>query len=548
MTQHPWHMEVDVVAVGSGMGGTCAAIAAQAQGQEAVVLEKADVLGGGTAYSYGIVWVGENHLASALSPSPEADDTRDEAFAYLQHLGAGHQNDANLRAYVDNAPAVLRFFCDDVGIPFYAVPNFPDYYHGMAPGSRSQGRNLQVKPFKAASLGDDRHRLRVAPAVTHRATFEEIASWGGRAKPQGWDRDLIRQRIDQDIRTFGAGLIGHLLHAAFQRGIPMHTDTPIDRLVVDDDRVVGVVAKQNGADLRIRARNAVVLATGSYNRNAALTARFNEIHSGKSVLPPTIEGDGLTVAGEIGAAVKFTPMFQQDLVYAIPGETHDGGPLYRGATNNESGFPHSILVNLDGNRFADESIGQEVGVALRNFDTRRHRYPNVPCFLIFDQTYMDKYGLGSILPGSQPPDWLARSDTIHGLAQSLDINPNGLAETVQRFNQFARAGKDDDFGRGEFPFANSVSGDLTNSPNPNMGPLEQPPYYGLPLTPTATSSAGLMTNQNAQVLHLRGYPIPGLYACGSTAAHYYGIGYQAGCELGGGMTFGYLAVHHASTP
>ena len=139
-------------------------------------------------------------------------------------------------------PDVLRFFCDDVGVPFYAVPNFPDYYHGMAPGSRGQGRNLQVKPFEAASLGDNRKRLRVAPAVTHRATFEEIAAWGGRAKPQGWDRELIRQRIDEDIRTFGAGLIGHLIRAALQRGIPMHTDTPIDRLVVQDGRVVGLVA------------------------------------------------------------------------------------------------------------------------------------------------------------------------------------------------------------------------------------------------------------------------------------------------------------------
>lgn len=542
MSNSAWDMEVDIVAVGSGMGGTCAAVSAQASGQQAIVLEKADVLGGGTTYSYGIVWVGENHLAPALG----VEDTRDEAFAYLQHLGAGHQNDANLRSYIDNAPGVLRFFCDEVGIPFYAVPNFPDYYHGMAPGSRGQGRNLQVKPFEAASLGEDRKRLRVAPAVTHRATFEEIAAWGGRAKPQGWDRDLIRQRIDQDIRTFGAGLIGHLIHAALQRGIPMHTDTPIDHLVVEDGRVTGVVAQQNGDDLRIRARKAVVLATGSYNRNAALTERFNEIHSGKSVLPPTIEGDGLTVAGEIGAAIKFTPMFQQDLVYAIPGEAHDGGPLYRGATNNESGFPHSILVNLDGDRFADESIGQEVGVALRNFDTRRHCYPNVPCFLVFDQTYMNKYGLGSILPGSEAPEWLTRRDTIEGLADALGVNSDGLVSTVQRFNGFARAGKDEDFGRGEFPFANSVSGDLTNKPNPNMGPLEQPPYYGLPLTPTATSSAGLMTNENAQVLHLRGYPIPGLYACGSTAAHYYGIGYQAGCELGGGMTFSYLAVKHAS--
>ena len=152
MSTNSWDMEVDVVAVGSGMGGTCAAISAQSQGQQAIVLEKDDVLGGGTTYSYGIVWVGENHLA----PSLGVEDTRDEAFAYLQHLGAGHQNDANLRAYVDNAPAVLRFFCDEVGIPFYAVPNFPDYYHGMAPGSRSQGRNLQVKPFQASTLGQDR--------------------------------------------------------------------------------------------------------------------------------------------------------------------------------------------------------------------------------------------------------------------------------------------------------------------------------------------------------------------------------------------------------
>ena len=55
-----------------------------------------------------------------------------------------------------------------------------------------------------------------------------------------------------------------------------------------------------------------------------------------------------------------------------------------------------------------------------------------------------------------------------------------------------------------------------------------------------------MTNEFGQVLHLRGQPIPGLYACGSTCAHFYGIGYQAGCELGGAMTFGYLAARHAA--
>ena len=65
---------------------------------------------------------------------------------------------------------------------------------------------------------------------------------------------------------------------------------------------------------------------------------------------------------------------------------------------------------------------------------------------------------------------------------------------MRRFNRYAGVGKDRDFGRGEFPFANSVSGDLTHQPNPNLGPLNKPPYYGLLLEPAATGSTGLMTD------------------------------------------------------
>ena len=395
-------------------------------------------------------------------------------------------------------------------------------------------------------MGEWQAHLRVGPAVTHRATFEEIAAWGGRARPQGWDRQLIRERIDEDIRTFGAGLVGHLMFAVLRRDIPIHLETEVRSLILEGGRVLGVLVRKGGRDIRITARKGVVLATGSNIRNKFLTQRFSEIHATESLLPPSVDGDSVVMAGEIGAAISVKPMFQQDLLYVIPGETHEGKPLHRGVTNNESGFPHSILVNLDGNRFADESIGQAVGAALRNFDIRRHRYVNVPCFLIFDQTYLDKYGLGSIPPGQDVPDWLMRNRTVKGLAQELGIDGEGLSKTVGRFYRFAGEGKDHDFGRGEFPFANSVSGDLTHQPNPNLGPLNKPPYYGLPLEPAATGSTGLMTNEFGQVLHLRGQPIPGLYACGSTCAHFYGIGYQAGCELGGAMTFGYLAARHAA--
>ena len=527
-------LEVDIIAVGSGMGASCAALAAQARGLETVILEKSDVYGGGTTYSYGIVWVGNNHLERALG----IKDSSEDAYDYLLHLAAGHELESSLRAYIENSPEALKFFCDDVGIPFYVVPGFPDYFQGMAPGSLGEGRNLQVRPFEAKSLGKWHEQLRAAPAVTHRVTFEEVASWGGRAKPQNWDRQRIRERIEQDIRTFGAGLIGHLMSAVLRRNIPFHLDIQVRSLIVKDGRVHGVLARQGSKDVRIMARKGVVLATGTNIRDDSLTRRFSEMHATESLLPPSVDGDSVMMAGEIGAAISVKPMFQQDLLYVIPGEEHYGTPLYRGVTNNESGFPHSILVNLDGNRFSDESIGQQVGATLRNFDVRRHRYVNIPCFLVFDQTYLDKYGLGSIQPGQEVPGWLVRNKSIKGLAHELGIDGEGLTKTIRRFNRFAVAGKDKDFGRGEFPFANSISGDLTHEPNPNLGPLDQPPYYGLPLEPAATGSTGLMTNEFAQVLHLRGQPIPGLYACGSTTAHFYGIGYQAGCELGGAMTFG----------
>ena len=536
------NMEVDIVCVGSGMGASCAALAAQAQGLESVILEKSDRFGGGTAYSYGIVWVGGNHLAEAMG----IQDSKEEAYEYLHHLAAGHEIETNLQTYIDKSPEALRFFCDDVGIPFYVVPGFPDYFQGMARGSMSEGRNLQVRPFESKSLGEWHGLLRSAPAVTHRTTLDEVTSWGGRAQPQNWDRALIRERTQNDIRTFGAGLSGHLMNAVLSREIPFHLETPVQSLSIEAGRVAGVTVLRGGIEFNIKARKGVILATGPNLRNESLTKRFSELHATQSLLPHSVDGDAITIAGEIGAAVSSKPAFQQDLLYTIPGEDHYGTPLYRGVTNNESGFPHSILVNLDGKRFADESVGQQVGATLRNFDVRQHRYTNVPCFMVFDQTYLDKYGLGSIQPRQKAPDWLIQNQTIKGLAQVLGVNREGLTKTIQRFNRFAATGKDLDFGRGEFPFANSVSGDLTREPNPNLGPLNKPPYYGLPLELAATNLSGLMTNESAQVIHLRGHAIPGLYACGSTSAHYYGIGYQAGCELGGAMTFGYLAARHAA--
>jgi succinate dehydrogenase/fumarate reductase flavoprotein subunit len=87
----------DVVVLGSGIAGLAAALAAHELGLRPVVLEKAKVLGGGTVNSYGLIWVGQNHLAQAAGYS----DRPDEVVAYMRFLGGGSLDDQRMRTFVD---------------------------------------------------------------------------------------------------------------------------------------------------------------------------------------------------------------------------------------------------------------------------------------------------------------------------------------------------------------------------------------------------------------------------------------------------------------
>src|SRR5206468_12480181 len=98
--------EFDLICVGSGVAGCAAALAGADAGLRVCLVEKADKLGGGSAYSLGALWVGANHLQGAAGIADTLDDTR----TYLRFLAGGAAVEANLDAYVDNGPAVLREF------------------------------------------------------------------------------------------------------------------------------------------------------------------------------------------------------------------------------------------------------------------------------------------------------------------------------------------------------------------------------------------------------------------------------------------------------
>jgi len=150
------------------------------------------------------------------------------------------------------------------------------------------------------------------------------------------------------------------------------------------------------------------------------------------------------------------------------------------------------------------------------------------------------------------PDWvhsrevrqmIKKSSSIAGLAEATGMNASVLERTIARFNGFAEAGTDADFGRGDAAY-DRYYGDQNVKPNPNLAPLQQAPYYAMPVYPgDIGTKGGLATDEQARVLDQAGEAIEGLYAIGNNAASVMGPAYPgAGSTLGPAMTFGHIAA------
>lgn len=541
-----WDLTVDVVSVGSGLGGLSAAILAHDGGKKAVVLEKASKLGGICAYSGGEVFVPNNHLMEASG----LHDSDEEGMKYLRFLAAGYADPKLQDELLKTGQIAAKYFQEKAGVRWKLVKDFPDYHYPHAPGTAKAGRYLEVHLFNGPDLKEWQQKTYLSPHMPNSIDHDELFGWGGFVNVMKWDFRLMGKRFKQDARGFGPGMMAYFIKAAMlDRQIPAYLDTSVRELVVEDGAVVGVRAEREGKDFFVRARKGVVLATGGYDWHPDMPKYFEQLPAWNSVVMPTVEGDGMVMGGEVGAAVAAVPANNMGIFfgYHVPGEEQEGKPMWRNSW--EGGFPHAIWVNKAGKRFGDESFYRDYVPRVRAWDGESQTQPNYPPHLIFDSNYREKYPLGTFLPVQDLPEELvARADTLRELAGKLGIDPDGLEATVARFNKHAEEGVDPDFGRGKYPWANMMIGDPSRK-NPNLGPLEKAPFYGLKLQVTSVgiNSAGLKTNADAQVLHVRGQPIQGLYAVGNAAAPLdIGAGYQSGLSNLRGMVGGFRAGKHAA--
>ncbi len=553
-----WDDEYDLIVVGSGGGGMTAALAAVDCGLSVLVVEKGRMFGGSTGISGGGIWIPNNPTLRARGH----DDSRASIRRYLDLLTEGRVPAARLDAYVDNGPAAMALLGKSRWMRFFWTKGYADY-HPELEGGRPLGRSIEAIPFDTRKLGEDEKFQRpnsmkgpLGLWITSK-DYHDLAmvkrTWRGRwaSVVAAWrvSSNVIRRR---HMATGGRALVARLRMALKDAGIPLWLRTSMTELVVgdggpDDGRVTGIVAERRGEKgteprtVRLRARKGVLLATGGFDHNPELRAKYLP-EGGRadfSMGARENTGDGIVAGERLGAALDF-----MDDAWWMPAVRHPAGatiPLV-----SERCIPPSIIVSAEGRRFTNESSPYV------NFVHDQLAGGHVPVWFVMDAKARARYPFAQILPGMPIPkefydQGLAfRADTVAELAGKIGVPPEALAETVERFNGFARNGKDEDFGRGDSAY-DRYYGDPTLK-NPNIDVIDRAPYYAFRIEAgDLGTKGGLVCDEYGRVQREDGSVIEGLYATGNTSASVMGNEYAGpGATIGPSIVFGYIAARHAA--
>lgn len=300
--------------------------------------------------------------------------------------------------------------------------------------------------------------------------------------------------------------------------------TRATRLVRRDDgaRVTGLLAEGPEGPLEIRARDGVLLASGGFCRNAELVNRFAPDYAEAVFVGGEGNvGDGLRMAWKLGADLR-------DMAYIKgtfgkhPTDTHNNHSclaVYKGA----------IAVNQEGQRFVDESISYKLlgdAVMSQSYHTG---------YQIFDQAIFesgdDRVRILDFNRRMQE-GLVIQADTLDALARQIEVPPDILRATVDRYNQAVDAGEDSEFGRTALVHGHGA-----------LRRIEQGPFYAYPSTAAVFGTyCGVRIDPAMRVIDVFGETIQGLYAAGEMVGGFHGGAYMTGSALGKAVVFGRLAA------
>ena len=376
-----WEAETDVLVVGFGGAGSCAAIAAADGGAEVHLFEAASAAGGSTALSSAEIYLGGG---TAVQKAVGYEDTVEAVYGYLMDCNGPQADAEKTRAYAEGGAAHLDWLMS-LGVPFKM--------------SESRERAMMV-------LTDD--------CLLYTGN-EKSWPFVERYSPAPRGHNLY---VEGD--NGGPLLMKLLAERVEERGVTVHFEARALRLIVDQhgpgQRVVGLVVREDMTERCYRARGGVVLCAGGFVMNEEMVATYApELLRGTVPIGnPNDTGSGIQMGQSLGGRTI---------------NMHEGFisiPFYPPAS-----MTHGIFVNGRGERFVNEDAyhGRVCGALLQQ--------PG-PIYLILNTEDYDGYETQSWL--SAPI--AGTGETLEELAGELDLPKGQLAQTVAQYNQAAEAGSD----------------------------------------------------------------------------------------------------------
>ncbi|KQW47404.1 fumarate reductase [Nocardioides sp. Root1257] len=467
--------QYDVVVVGGGVAGLSAACAAAEAGARVVLLERSveAETGGNTRYT------------EAFLRMASLDETADGLEDALVDDFMGHPD-----------PSVVR----DAALPPERRSALYRAHHQVDPDYVATFAT--EAPGTLAWMGTHGLRFEFLPTPFLTTSTTRMAPVGG-----------------------GLAIVETMGKAARGLGVEIRFETTARRLVADAEAVRGVLAHTPSGPVELRGR--VVLASGGYQGNAEMMARY---HGDRAMTARPVarggnfnKGEGIEMALALGAATAGN----FSLFHAEPVDPRSGEP--------EAAifcFPYGVLVNSEGRRFVDEARGPVDAWYERTTRDIQAQTEGV-AWVVLDQQSLAVPNIRSGVRTDQPPVTAA---TIGALADRLGIPADALEDTVATYNAACPAG---DF---DHTAPDGLATTALTPPKSNWSrPLVEGPFEAYPImAANVFTFGGLKTTADAEVVDRDGRAIPGLYAAGEMTGLYYS-NYTGSTSVLRGATFGRIA-------
>ena len=368
-----------------------------------------------------------------------------------------------------------------------------------------------------------------------------VPALSGTAKYGNWSTLSDRWRVYPDAVSFVRGgetydmrddgqpvnvTLGELVYnSAVDNGAEFVFEARAEQLVGDAaSGITGVVATtKDGKHVQYNAKKGVILATGGYDANPELMEAWTrpEDYASSSWWNPGwgTTGDGHLMGIKAGAQMDPCPQPVMNFRWGNPDSFYDA------RTWNAVYF--ALMVNGDGKRFVREDL------PFQSVSNAQNAQPDFgkSCWQVFDDTMFE--GMEDAVEEFKQKGWLFEGSTPEELAAACGVDPQGLADTIARYNGFFEAGVDEDFGRdlaGTIPFTGTRFFALTTN------------------SCVLATVGGLTIDGSCRVLDTDDRVIEGLYAVGNASGNFFAGNYPRhipGTSIGRAVTFGYVAAEHA---